>query len=154
MTAGVRLEGVSKRFGPVEAVRELTLDVREGEFFSLLGPSGAGRRPRCVSSPASRSPPPGASSWAVRTLGEGWDYLLARVAVDYRRELRLEDDEVLARCGVAGVGTSSVTTRKELLTVAGELAAEAEAVVVARDPASGRPRPLSAEERATLTREA
>jgi acyl-CoA thioester hydrolase len=92
--------------------------------------------------------------WLDRTLGEGWDYLLARVAVDYRRELRLEDDEVLARCGVAGVGTSSVTTREELLTVAGELAAKAEAVVVARDPASGRPRPLSAEERATLAREA
>ena len=43
MTAGVTLEGVSKRFGPVEAVRELTLDVREGEFFSLLGPSGCGK---------------------------------------------------------------------------------------------------------------
>ena len=35
MTAGVTLEGVSKRFGPVEAVHELTLDVREGEFFSI-----------------------------------------------------------------------------------------------------------------------
>ncbi|HZB85796.1 MAG TPA: ABC transporter ATP-binding protein [Gaiellaceae bacterium] len=43
MTAGVTLEGVSKRFGPVQAVRELTLDVREGEFFSLLGPSGCGK---------------------------------------------------------------------------------------------------------------
>ncbi|MGH2450521.1 MAG: ABC transporter ATP-binding protein, partial [Candidatus Limnocylindria bacterium] len=43
MTAGVALENLSKRFGPVEAVRELTLDVREGEFFSLLGPSGCGK---------------------------------------------------------------------------------------------------------------
>src|SRR5918992_2529110 len=43
MTAGVTLEGGSKRFGPLQAVRELTLDVREGEFFSLLGPSGCGK---------------------------------------------------------------------------------------------------------------
>jgi spermidine/putrescine transport system ATP-binding protein len=43
VTAGVTLENLSKRFGPVEAVRELTLDVLEGEFFSLLGPSGCGK---------------------------------------------------------------------------------------------------------------
>ena len=43
MTAGVTSENLSKRFGPVEAVRELTLDIREGEFFSLLGPSGCGK---------------------------------------------------------------------------------------------------------------
>jgi acyl-CoA thioester hydrolase len=94
------------------------------------------------------------AEWLARTLGDGWEYLLARVALDYRRELRLEDDEVLARCGVAKVGTSSVTTREELVTAAGELAAEAEAVVVARDPASGRSRSLSAEERAALAPEA
>jgi acyl-CoA thioester hydrolase len=94
--------------------------------------------------------------WLDRMFGGdgGWDYLLARVAVDYKRELRLEDDEVLARIGLARVGTTSVTTREELLTGAGELAAEAEAVVVARDSDSGRPRPLSPEERAALERRA
>ncbi len=39
----IRLEDVSKRFGKVEAVREVTLDIGEGEFFSLLGPSGCGK---------------------------------------------------------------------------------------------------------------
>ncbi|MDQ3993618.1 MAG: ABC transporter ATP-binding protein [Actinomycetota bacterium] len=39
----VALEGVSKRFGPVEAVRDLTLEIHAGEFFSLLGPSGCGK---------------------------------------------------------------------------------------------------------------
>lgn len=93
--------------------------------------------------------------WLDRTLGDGggWDYLLARVAIDYRRELLLEDDEVLARCTLARVGTSSLTTREELVTAAGELAAEAEAVVVACDSVSGHPRPFSAEERAVLERE-
>ncbi len=93
--------------------------------------------------------------WLDRTLGNagGFDYLLARVAVDYRRELRLEDDEVVARVGLARVGTTSLSTREELLTAGGELAAEAEAVVVARDPDSGRPRPFSPEERAALERD-
>jgi putative spermidine/putrescine transport system ATP-binding protein len=39
----VRLEGVVKRFGDVEAVAGVDLDVLEGEFFSMLGPSGSGK---------------------------------------------------------------------------------------------------------------
>jgi spermidine/putrescine transport system ATP-binding protein len=39
----VRLEGVTKRFGALAAVRELTLDIPRGEFFTLLGPSGCGK---------------------------------------------------------------------------------------------------------------
>jgi len=39
----VELRGVSKSFGPVVAVHDVTLAVREGEFFALLGPSGCGK---------------------------------------------------------------------------------------------------------------
>ena len=39
----VELEGVCKRFGDFEAVKEVTLQVNEGEFFSMLGPSGCGK---------------------------------------------------------------------------------------------------------------
>ncbi len=39
----VRLERVSKLFGPVAAVDDLSLDIAEGEFFSMLGPSGCGK---------------------------------------------------------------------------------------------------------------
>src|SRR3712207_6375755 len=39
----VRLDGVSKRFGDLEAVRDLDLEVERGEFFTLLGPSGCGK---------------------------------------------------------------------------------------------------------------
>jgi spermidine/putrescine transport system ATP-binding protein len=42
-TVGVTLEGISKRFGDVEAVRDVSLDIGPGEFFSLLGPSGCGK---------------------------------------------------------------------------------------------------------------
>jgi len=39
----VRFEGVTKRFGGVVAVDQLSLDIYEGEFFALLGPSGCGK---------------------------------------------------------------------------------------------------------------
>jgi len=42
-TAGVQLRGVSKRFGDVLAVDDLSLDLGRGEFFTLLGPSGCGK---------------------------------------------------------------------------------------------------------------
>lgn len=41
--ADLRLAGVSKRFGAVQAVQGLDLDVASGEFIVLLGPSGAGK---------------------------------------------------------------------------------------------------------------
>lgn len=39
----VRLEGLSKRFGTFEAVKNVTLNVFEGEFIVFLGPSGCGK---------------------------------------------------------------------------------------------------------------
>src|SRR2546426_6073210 len=39
----VQLEHVTKRFGGVAAVLELSLAVTGGEFFTLLGPSGCGK---------------------------------------------------------------------------------------------------------------
>jgi NitT/TauT family transport system ATP-binding protein len=43
VTAGIRVEGVSKRFGPVEALKPLDLDVAPGEVVTVLGPSGCGK---------------------------------------------------------------------------------------------------------------
>ncbi|MBB4953903.1 putrescine transport system ATP-binding protein [Agrobacterium vitis] len=39
----IRFENVTKRFGPFTAVDNLTLNIYEREFFSLLGPSGCGK---------------------------------------------------------------------------------------------------------------
>jgi iron(III) transport system ATP-binding protein len=41
--AGIRIERVTKRFGAVTAVHDLSLDVRDREFVTLLGPSGCGK---------------------------------------------------------------------------------------------------------------
>ena len=39
----VELRGVAKHFGSTVALHHIDLDIRKGEFFSLLGPSGCGK---------------------------------------------------------------------------------------------------------------
>ncbi|MFI4932944.1 MAG: ATP-binding cassette domain-containing protein, partial [Burkholderiales bacterium] len=41
--ADLQLKDISKRFGTVQAVQVLNLDIASGEFIVLLGPSGAGK---------------------------------------------------------------------------------------------------------------
>jgi ABC-type sugar transport system ATPase subunit len=41
--AEVRYEGVSKRFGEVEALKDFSLEIADGEFVVLVGPSGSGK---------------------------------------------------------------------------------------------------------------
>ena len=41
--AGVTFADVGKRFGTVEAVRSLSLEIADGEFMVLVGPSGSGK---------------------------------------------------------------------------------------------------------------
>jgi spermidine/putrescine transport system ATP-binding protein len=43
LEGAITLERVTKRFGDLTAVDDVTLDMPGGEFFSLLGPSGCGK---------------------------------------------------------------------------------------------------------------
>jgi acyl-CoA thioesterase FadM len=89
---------------------------------------------------------------ALGDAGDSWDLVLARVAIDFRRELRLEDEQVVVSCALERIGNSSLTLREQVRTRDGELAAEAEAVLVARDREVGRSRPFTAAERDAFER--
>lgn len=43
LTGAIELKGIEKSYGVVKALQSVTLNIRGGEFFSILGPSGCGK---------------------------------------------------------------------------------------------------------------
>ncbi|MFE4106050.1 ABC transporter ATP-binding protein [Almyronema epifaneia] len=43
MSPAVEIQGLQKRYGTVEAVKQVSLSIQPGEIFGLLGPNGAGK---------------------------------------------------------------------------------------------------------------
>jgi acyl-CoA thioester hydrolase len=80
-----------------------------------------------------------------------WPNVVVHASIDYRREIALGVREILVRTRIAEVGRSSVRFVQTILTPDGELAAEAEAVLVAWDPQTRRSREITAVERTALT---
>ena len=59
------------------------------------------------------------TQWVYDSLGNLeaiYDYVIAHIEIDFRRELRHGDREVLVRCRLDRLGSSSVRTREEVLT--------------------------------------
>jgi acyl-CoA thioester hydrolase len=82
---------------------------------------------------------------------ERGEYMLVRIAIDYRSQITMADDFVEAEVGVTRVGRSSVTLGERIF--AGperRLAAQVEAVVVRYDWETGAARPIDAALAATL----
>ena len=80
-------------------------------------------------------------------VGDLNDFVLAHMAIDYRRQLTQDDDAVVVRCGLERIGRSSVRTREDVRTARGELAANAEAVMVPLSAAGAGARALTDAER-------
>ncbi len=85
--------------------------------------------------------------------GDTWDFVLARVAIDFRAELKLADEAVLVECALDSIGRASIGTREQVRKLDGTISAESASVLVPVDPATGRSRALSDDERAALERE-
>jgi acyl-CoA thioester hydrolase len=78
-------------------------------------------------------------------------YVVVRLGVDLRAEVRHPDRLVTVRIAVERLGTTSLTTRETVLTRSGEVAAEARVVTVRWDAVDGKPMPFTQAERARLT---
>jgi acyl-CoA thioester hydrolase len=95
-------------------------------------------------------------AWVQEVLGkvsDTWHFVLARVAIDFKHELTQDDHHILVRCSLGSFGRSSIRTREEIFRPDGSLSAVAESVIVPRDPATLRSRPLNEDERSALERE-
>ena len=81
-----------------------------------------------------------------------WDphYVVARVEIDWRAEVRYTDRQLRVRIEVERAGTTSLTTREAVLTPTGATAAEARVVTVLWDTGVRKPMAFSEEEHARL----
>jgi acyl-CoA thioester hydrolase len=77
-------------------------------------------------------------------------YVMARVELNYRREIPLSHRYVDVALQVESVGRSSVTVSQQIFRSDGELAADGLSVMVAWDPVKRGSRPLSDPELETL----
>ena len=82
---------------------------------------------------------------------DAWPNVVVHASIDYRREVALGVREIIVHTQIAEVGRSSVRFEQTIATPDGELAAEAEAVLVAWDPETRRSREITQEERQRLT---
>ena len=93
----------------------------------------------------------GRDAFFARTLGGDPMYVVVRLEVDLRAEVRYTEERVTVRIEVERLGTTSLTTRETVLTSAQRVAAEARVVTVHWDPGHRKPIPFSAAERTQLT---
>ena len=77
-------------------------------------------------------------------------YVLVRVELDYRREVRIEHRYLIGECRVAELGRSRVELDNRLLLPDGDVAVEGRAVLVAWDERSRKSRELTEHERKQL----
>jgi acyl-CoA thioester hydrolase len=93
----------------------------------------------------------GRDAFYSHALGGDPDYVVARIEIDLRAEVRYLDRRVTVRIAVERLGSTSLTTRETILTPSRQVAAEARVVTVRWDPSRRKPVPFSDAERTQLT---
>jgi acyl-CoA thioester hydrolase len=92
----------------------------------------------------------GRDAFYVQALGRDPHYVVARVEIDLRAEVRYADRRLRVRVEVERVGTTSLTTREEIVTGDGVTAAAARVVTVLWDASARKPMAFTDDERARL----
>jgi acyl-CoA thioester hydrolase len=92
----------------------------------------------------------GRDAFFVDTLGSDPMYVVARIEIEFRAEIRLSDRQVTVRIEAESLGRTSVTTRETVLSPSGAAAAQARVVTVRWDPDLRRSVKLTDTERARL----
>lgn len=80
-------------------------------------------------------------------------YVVVRLEVNFRAQVRYPDRRVTVRVEVVQLGSTSLTTRETILTPSGDVAADARVVTVRWDADSHKPVPFTEAERARLSEE-
>jgi acyl-CoA thioester hydrolase len=93
----------------------------------------------------------GRDAFYEQAVGSDPSYVVVRLEIDLRAEIRHPDQWVTVRIEPERLGTTSLTTHETILTASGEVAAEAHVVTVRWDAGRGQPIPFSEAERARLT---
>jgi acyl-CoA thioester hydrolase len=92
----------------------------------------------------------GRDSFYAQITGGDPIYVVVRLEIDLRAEVRHQDRQVTVQLAVEQVGTTSLTTREQLHSAAGEVIAEARVITVRWDAELHKPIPFTASERARL----
>ncbi len=92
----------------------------------------------------------GRDAFFTQVLGSDPSYVVVRLEVDLRAEVRHPDRQVTVRIAAERLGTTSLTTRETILAASGQVAAEARVVTVRWDAGRRQPVPFSDAERARL----
>jgi acyl-CoA thioester hydrolase len=92
----------------------------------------------------------GRDAFYAQVLRRDPHYVVARVEIDLRAEVRYADRQLRVRIAVERVGTTSLTTRETVSTPGDVTAAEARVVTVLWDAGAREPMAFTADERTRL----
>jgi acyl-CoA thioester hydrolase len=92
----------------------------------------------------------GRDAFYAQVLGSDPIYVVVRLEIDLRAEVRHPDQRVTVRIAVERVGTTSLTTNETIVTPSRQVAAQARVVTVRWDSELGQPIPFSEAERTRL----